>query len=132
MAKQQSTIVPGGIPEYISKSPKEAQAALKSVRAAIRSIAPDATETMSYFEMPGYYCTGDYAYNGMFVWFSYKAPYVRVHVLPSVIKKHKKELAAHLTTAAIVSFPSDRKVPIALVKRLVKESLKAMKKKPKK
>lgn len=131
MAKNKSTIIPGGIQEYIAKCPKEAQTALKNLRAAIRAVAPYAVETVSYFKMPGYYCAGNYAYNGMFVWFSYKKPYARLHVWPQVIKNNKKELSGYPTTTAIASFPIDQKIPTVLVKKMVKESLKVMKNKSK-
>lgn len=127
MAKNKSEIKPGGVEEYISKYPKEVQDALKVLRRTIRQVVPDATETVSYFQYPGYYYVGDYAYNGMFVWFSYKDPYVRLHVWPPVIKNHKKELADYPTTTAIISFPMDKKLPITLIKKLVKASLKEMK-----
>lgn len=52
-----------------------------SLRDGFRQVAPDAVETISYFQMPGYFYGGDYAYNGMFVWFSLKKPYVRVDLL---------------------------------------------------
>jgi uncharacterized protein YdhG (YjbR/CyaY superfamily) len=63
----------------------------------------------------------------MFAWFSFKKPHVRVHVVPAAIQKHKKELAGYARTKAIVTFPPQKPVPIALVKKLVKASLKAMK-----
>lgn len=131
MAKKKSDIKPGGVDAYIAKCPKGVQGTLKSLRVAIRQVAPDAVETTSYFQMPGYFYGGDYAYNGMFVWFSFKSPYARLHVWPPVIKNHKKELVGYPTTAAIVSFPADKKIPVALVKKLVKASLKAMKDKSK-
>lgn len=127
MAKKKSEVKPGGVAEYIAKCPKGVQGALKGVRAAIRQVAPDAVETVSYFRMPGYFYGGAYAYNGMFVWFSYKKPFVRLHVWPPVIKDHKKELAGYATTTAIVSFPEGEKIPATLVKKLVKASLKTMK-----
>ena len=129
MAKKRSDIKPGGVQEYIAKCPKGAQDTLKSMRAAIRQVAPDAVETVSYFEWPGYFYAGDYVYNGMFVWFSFKKPYVRLHVWPPVVKNHKKELAGYKTMTAVVNFPTDKKLPVALVKKLVKASLKAMKEK---
>jgi len=127
MAKKKSAIKPGGVDAYIAKCPKDVQGAMKSLRAAIRQVAPDAVETTSYFQMPGYFYSGDYVYNGMFAWFSFKRPYARLHVWPPVIKNHKKELAGYPTTTAVVSFPADKKIPTALVKKLVKESLKTMK-----
>ncbi len=113
---------------YIAKSPKEAQGNLAKIRAAIRAAAPGATERTDYFQMPGYSYPG-FDYDGMFAWFSFKKPYVRLHVRPPTIQEHKKELAGYPTTKAIVSFPMAEPMPVALVKRLVKGSLKAMKKK---
>jgi len=115
-----------GVEEYIAKSPKEAQANLAKMRAAIQAVAPGATERIDYFEMPGYSYPG-YDYDGMFVWFSFKKPFVRLHVRPPVIEDHREELADYKTTKAIVSFPMGEPVPVTLVKKLVKASLKAMK-----
>lgn len=122
------SVVPGGVDEYISKCPKKVQGKLKKVRAAIKKVAPGSVETVSYFQMPGYSYEG-YEYNGMVAWFSFKEPAIRLHVRPPVIQDHKRELAAYATTKAIVSFPADKEVPIALVKKLVKASLKVMKNK---
>ena len=120
------SLKPGGVEEYIAGCPKEAQANLKKIRAAIRHIAPDAIETVSYFDMPGYSYQG-YDYSGMFVWFSYKKPNVRLHVRPPVIEGHKAELESYARTKSIVSFPADMELPIALIKKLVRASLKVMK-----
>jgi uncharacterized protein YdhG (YjbR/CyaY superfamily) len=119
----------GGVDEYIGKCPKEAQVKLRRIRAAIREVAPGATETVSYFQWPGYSYAG-YDYNGMFVWFSFREPDVRLHLRPPVVQDHKKELGGYKTTRAIVSFPKDEEIPIALVKKLVKASLKVMRDRP--
>lgn len=50
-----------------------------------------------------------------------------LHVRPPVIQEHEKELVNYRTTKAIVSFPIDKEIPIPLVKKLVKASLKVMK-----
>ena len=127
MAKRKS----GGVDEYIARCPKEAQGDLAKVRAAIRAAAPGATERTDYFQMPGYSHPGLAYYDGMFTWFSFKKPHVRLHVPPSVIQKHRKELAGYATTQAIVTFPKGKPVPTTLVKKLVRASLKAMKAKSK-
>ena len=121
------SIVPGGVEEYIAGCPKEARDSLSKVRAAIQAVAPGSVETVSYFEMPGYSYPG-YHYNGMFAWFSFKKPYVRLHVRPPVLQDHKKELAGYSTTKAIVSFPINEAIPVGLVKKLVRASLTEMKK----
>lgn len=119
-------IEPGGVDEYIAASPKEARGKLSDIRTAIRSVTPGAIETVSYFEMPGYSYEG-YVYNGMFAWFSFKAPFVRLHVRPEALVAHKEELEEFDTTRAVVSFPVGKKIPAALVKRLVRASLRSMK-----
>jgi len=114
------------VDQYIAVCPKEAQESLAKVRAAIQTAAPGATERTDYFQMPGYSYPG-FDYDGMFVWFSFKKPFVRLHVRPPVIEERSDELAGYRTTKAIVSFPMDKPIPAPLVKRLVKASLKAMK-----
>jgi len=114
------------INEYMEKYPKEVQDKLRKIRAAIKTVAPDAIERTDYFQIPGYSYKG-YDYDGMFTWFSFKKPNVRLHVRPPVIQEHKKDLVGYATTKSIVSFPADKEIPIALVKKLVKESIKKMK-----
>jgi uncharacterized protein YdhG (YjbR/CyaY superfamily) len=119
-------IVPGGVDEYIENCPEEVRSLLMDIRSAVRSAAPGSTETTSYFEMPGYLYEG-YDYNGMFAWFSFKSPNVRLHVRPAVLENHKKDLGDFATTKAIISFPVRGKIPRALVKNLVKASITEMK-----
>jgi uncharacterized protein YdhG (YjbR/CyaY superfamily) len=116
------------VDEYIAKCPKEVRAKLRKIRAAIRTAAPDAAERTDYFQIPGYSFEG-YDYDGMFAWFSYKKPNVRLHVRPPVIEEHKRELVDYVTTKSIVVFPENKEIPITLVKKLVKASIKAMKNK---
>jgi uncharacterized protein YdhG (YjbR/CyaY superfamily) len=114
------------VDEYIAGCPGEAHANLTKMRAAIRTAAPGATERTDYFQMPGYSYPG-YDYDGMFVWFSFRKSHVRLHVRPPVIEEHSSELAGYPTTKAIVSFPMEKLLPLTLVKKLVKASLKVMK-----
>ena len=116
-----------GVDEYIARCPKEARGDLAKVRAAIRAAVPGATERTDYFQMPGYSQPGVNYYDGMFAWFSFKKPHLRLHVPPSVIHAHRKDLAGYATTKAIVSFPNGKPVPTTLVKKLVRASVKAMK-----
>jgi uncharacterized protein YdhG (YjbR/CyaY superfamily) len=121
-----AAIKPGGIAKYIADSPKQAQSRLAEMGAAIQTAAPDAIETVSYFGIPGYSYEG-YDYNGMFAWFSFKAPFVRLHVRPQAIVDHKKDLESYPSTKAVVSFPVEKPIPKALVRKLVKASWKSMK-----
>jgi uncharacterized protein YdhG (YjbR/CyaY superfamily) len=119
-----------GADKYIANAPKPVQAKLREIRTAIREAAPGAAERTDYFQMPGYSYEG-YDYDGMFVWFSFKKPYIRLHLRPPVIQNHKNELAGCAASKAIVSFRADSAISMALVKKLVKASLKVMKDKSK-
>jgi len=126
VSMKSDAVVPGGVDEYISSCPVEAQTQLNGIRAAIREAAPDSIETVSYFQIPGYSYPG-YDYNGMFAWFSYKAPNIRLHVRPPVIQDHEGDLKGYSSTKSIVSFPLSGEIPMPLVKRLVQASIDEMK-----
>jgi len=114
---------------YIAECPKNIQGKLREIRAAIKEVAPGATETTSYFQMPGYYYPG-YDYNGMFAWFGLQKSYISLLLRPPTIQTYERELAGYSKTKAAVHLPLDAKVPVPLVKKLVKASLKVMKGKP--
>ncbi|MDA4124935.1 MAG: DUF1801 domain-containing protein [Thaumarchaeota archaeon] len=105
------------VDEYISAAPEEAQAKLREVRAAIRETAPTAHESISY-RMPYY------AYKGRLAWFGLHQAHIGLYVRPPVIEEHKNELAGYVTTKSAVRFPLNRKVPVALVMKLVKARMK--------
>lgn len=126
--KSETRPKPNKTDAYIAKCPKAAHAPLQKIRAAIRSAAPGATERTDYFQWPGYsYEDPALDYDGMFAWFTFKHPHIRLHVRPAAIKAHKKELGAYTTTIAVVCFPMDKPIPIALAKKLVKASVTEMK-----
>jgi uncharacterized protein YdhG (YjbR/CyaY superfamily) len=116
---------PNATSAYIAKCPKPARAPLAKIRAAIRAAAPERTD---YFQWPGYsYSDPAFDYDGMFAWFTFKHPHIRLHVRPSAIQTHKKDLAAYPTTKAVVCFPMDKPIPITLAKKLIKASINEMK-----
>lgn len=125
-SKNKKEVVPGGVDEYIAQLPTEIQEKLTTIRKAIQTVAPDAIETVSYFGIPGY-CYEGYDYNGMFAWFSYKAPYIRLHVRPPVAQNHIKELAGCKISTGIIGFPEKDQPSPALIEKLVTASLAEMK-----
>jgi uncharacterized protein YdhG (YjbR/CyaY superfamily) len=88
---------PGCVDEYIKQYPNGIQSRLKEIRSAVQRAAPGSTETVSYFQMPGY-CYEGYDYNGMCAWFSFKAPYVRLHVRPPVLADNIKHFGDYATS----------------------------------
>jgi uncharacterized protein YdhG (YjbR/CyaY superfamily) len=125
MAKRPDTVEPGGVAEYIAGAPPAVQPRLRTLEACIQEMAPDATETVSYFGIPGYFFES-YDYNGMFVWFSFTGADVRLHVRPPVLENHRSELAGLRASKSIVTFKADQELPKELIKRLVAASLAGM------
>jgi hypothetical protein len=87
--KKPPVVKPGGVSEYITQCPQEVRGPLKDIRAAIREAAPDAIETVSYFDMPGYSYEG-YGYNGMFAWFSFQGAFRAPARSPAGDRKARK------------------------------------------
>jgi len=101
------------VDEYISAAPKNAQEKLKEVRAAIREAAPAALESISY-GMPYY------EYKGRLAWFGLHKAHIGLYLRPPIIDEHKNELVGYVTTKSAVHLQLDRKIPVSLIKKLVK------------
>jgi uncharacterized protein YdhG (YjbR/CyaY superfamily) len=103
------------VAEYIANTPEPAQSTLKHIRAVIRSaVPPETTEVISY-GIPMF------KYRGMLV--GYAAFKNHCSLFPTgsgVIEKFAKELANFPTSRGTIRFPSDRPLPDALVKKIVK------------
>jgi uncharacterized protein YdhG (YjbR/CyaY superfamily) len=122
--------MPRGVPRspeverYILDSPASARAKLRSVRAAIRSVAPDAIEAISY-RMPGYSYPG-HRNGGVFVWFKLETRHIGLYLRTPIIEAHALELARYSTTKHVVQLPLNQPIPVALVRKLVRASRRVM------
>ena len=103
--------------DYIAAAPIEARAKLEEVRLAIREVAPTAAEGISY-RIPFY------DYKGRLAWFGLQKRHIGLYIRPPVIEEHKKDLAGYGTTISAVHLPLDKKIPVSLVKKLVKARMK--------
>jgi len=102
------------VDEYLNDLPRESCVALEKLRKTIRAAAPDAIEVISY-QMPAY------KHYGMLVGFAAFTEHCSFFVMsPSVMEEHKKELAGYDTSKGTIRFQTDKPLPAALVKRLVK------------
>ena len=108
---------PKDVDEYISRAPKEVQGKLEELREAIRETAPTAVERISY-GMP------HYDYKGRLIYFRLTKAHIGLYVPPPVIEEHKNELADYQAAKATVRFPLNKKLPITLIKKLVKAGMK--------
>lgn len=103
--------------EFIANSPKEAQAALRKIRALVRKAAPGAEETINY-GIP------TFKLDGNLVHFAGFKSHIGFYPTPSGIEKFKKELSAYETAKGSVKFPLDQPIPYDLIERIVRFRMK--------
>ena len=108
---------PKDVTAYIAAAPKEVQGKLKEIRKAIKTAAPKAQEKISY-GMPYY------GYKGRLAYFAYAKHHIGLYAMPPIVKEHQKELKKYRTSTATIRFPLDEKLPISLIKKLVKVGVK--------
>ena len=108
---------PKDVDAYIAAAPKVVQRKLKELRVVIRKTAPTAVERISY-GMPYY------EYKGRLAYFSIWKAHIGLYLPTPVIEEHERELEAYETTMATVRFPLDKKLPVALIRKLVRARLK--------
>jgi uncharacterized protein YdhG (YjbR/CyaY superfamily) len=105
---------PRNVDEYLAGVPEPARSTLNKMRAAIRStVPPEATETISY-GMPAF------KHKGVLVWFAAFSNHCSLFPTASVIEAYKNELKGFFTSKGTIHFPTDKPLPTALVKKLVK------------
>ncbi len=105
---------PKNVDEYLAGVPEPARSTLNRIRAAIRSaVPPEATETISY-RIPAF------KYKGVLVWFAAFSNHCSLFPTASVIAAFKNELKGFSTSKGTIQFPTDKPLPAALVKKLVK------------
>jgi uncharacterized protein YdhG (YjbR/CyaY superfamily) len=106
--------VPKTVDEYLARVPEPARNTLNKMRAAIRSaVPPEATETISY-QMPAF------KHNVVLVWFAAFANHCSLFPTARVIEAFKDDLTGFTTSKGTVQFPTDKTLPITLIKKLVK------------
>ncbi len=103
----------GSIDEYIAEFPPEIQKVLEELRALIREVAPDATETISY-AIPTFDLNGHHL-----VHFAGYANHVGFYPVPSAIEAFKEELAPFRSGKGSAQFPHDQPLPVDLIRRIV-------------
>ena len=105
---------PKNIDEYLAGIPQPARNTLNKIRAAIRSaVPPGTTETISY-RIPAF------KYKGILMWFAAFSDHCSLFPTAAVIAEFKNELKGVSTSKGTIQFPTDKPLPAALVKKLVK------------
>ena len=113
-SRAKNSSVPKSVDEYLAGVPEPARGTLTKIRAAIRSAAPpEATEVISY-GMPAF------KHKGILVWFAAFSNHCSLFPTAAVIEAFKTDVKRFTITKGTIHFPTDKPLPSALVKKLVK------------
>lgn len=103
--------------EYLARVPEPARSTLNTLRAAIRSALPaEATETLSY-RIPAF------QHHGVLVWYAAFSKHCSFFPTAAIIQAFKNDLKGYSLSKGTIQFPTDKPLPTALVKKMVKARL---------
>jgi uncharacterized protein YdhG (YjbR/CyaY superfamily) len=102
------------IDEYIAGFPADVQRVLEQVRATIRKAAPRAEEAIKY-QIPTFVLDGR-----NLIHFAAYARHIGVYPAPRGSEAFREELAAYAGGKGTVRFPLEEKLPVDLIRRIVK------------
>ena len=104
------------VDEYLAGTPEPARGTLQHIRKVIKSVVPKETTEVISYRIPVF------KYNGMLVGYAAFAKHCSLFPTGSgVIEKFAKELKGYKTSRGTIQFPSDKPIPDALVKKIVRE-----------
>jgi uncharacterized protein YdhG (YjbR/CyaY superfamily) len=105
------------VDKYLKSLPDDVRAVLEKLRETIYSVAPDATEKISY-QMPAFF------HHGALVGFAAFKNHCSLFVWSgSFLNKYPEVLAKYETTKSAIHFTVEKPLPAVLVKKLVKARL---------
>jgi uncharacterized protein YdhG (YjbR/CyaY superfamily) len=100
------------IDEYIALFPKDVRNILEALRKAIRDVAPQAEEGISY-QIP------TYKLNGNLVHFAAFKDHISFFPTSSGIEAFKVKLKSYKTSKGTIRFPLDEPIPFDLIEEIV-------------
>lgn len=104
---------PKTIDEYIAAFPERTQLLLQQVRQTIRSVAPEAEETIKY-------AIPTFTLQGNLVQFAGYKNHIGFYPTPNGIEEFEDELAPYKRAKGSVQFPVDAPLPLSLIERITK------------
>ena len=106
---------PTSVDDYLAALPAAPRAALEKLRKTIKAAAPQATETISY-QMPAFKLDGRFLV-------SYAAFKNHCSLFPAsrkVLEAHGEELKPYFSGKGTIRFTTDKPLPTALVRKIIK------------
>lgn len=105
------------IDKYNQNQAERIQPQLELIRQAIRDVAPEAEEVISY-NMPAF------KQNKVLVYYAVNKNHIGFYPTPSPILHFQKELKPYKTSKAAIQFPLNQPLPVDLIQKIVKFRIK--------
>jgi len=109
--------VPSTVDEYLAQVPEPARSTLKKVRAVIQSVVPTGTTEVLSYRIPAF------RYKRVLVWYAAFSDHCSLFPTASIIEKLGEELKAYTVSKGTIHFPTNKPLPSALLKTIVKARL---------
>ena len=108
---------PTTVEQYLAATPEPGRTTLIKMRAAVKSVLPaEAAEIISY-KIPAF------KLKKILVWFAAFQDHCSLFPTAAVMAQFRAELAGYKTSKGTVQFPLDKRLPLALIKKMVKARL---------
>lgn len=111
------------IDAYIAAYPKDIQEMLESIRATVKKAAPSVVECIKY-DMPTFMLEGK-----NLVFFAAFKHHIGFYGAPTGDAAFEKDFAAYKSGKGSLQFPLDKVMPLALISKIVKYRVKALREK---
>jgi uncharacterized protein YdhG (YjbR/CyaY superfamily) len=99
--------------QYVAQFPEPVRERLETIRALIREITPEATETISYrmaaFKLYGY----------VLIYFAGYDTYIGIYPAPVTDPDFPGDLSGYASGKGTVQFPHDQPLPLDLIRQIV-------------
>jgi uncharacterized protein YdhG (YjbR/CyaY superfamily) len=113
---------PTTVNEYIDAAPKEAQKKLREIRAILKKVAPNATETLKW---------GSPVFEEKRILFAFAAFKSHLNFMPThpAMEPFKKELVGYSTGKDTIQFPYNKRLPKVLIRKIASFRVKQVREK---
>lgn len=114
-----TTSKPKDFDEYIARFPLETQRILEQIRVIIKTIIPEAVETISY-GIPTFYLNERYL-----IYFAAYKNHIGFYPVPGKIEEVDKDFASYKTSGkGTLQFPLNKTMPLNLIAKLIEFKVK--------
>jgi uncharacterized protein YdhG (YjbR/CyaY superfamily) len=110
---------PESVEAFFESLPPEQRAPLQKLRETIAAVAPPGADEGITYGMPGFLMQG----KGLVGYMAFKDHYSFFPMSPAAIEAHRSDLGDHVTGKGTISFEYDERLPVALIKKVVKTRL---------